>query len=307
MNAVPIPDLRVGEPTRCGTLAIFPLFHERTLFPDGTLDYLLSHEAQEAGTCVIREVSEEGVVERLRVENNGTLPVLLLDGEILSGAKQDRVVRSSVLVGEGSQVVVPVYCVERGRWDRSLASLKTKAHSPPSLRHVLKGGSPRTGSFTQGDGQEAVWRFIQVRHRATCTRSPKENLCDVLRSRPDVVKQLRHDLQYPEGACGIVVVMHGKTIGIDLFDKPDSLQKVWDRLVVLGLTLDARDVRDDDRHADGITKAVGVYMESVRKLRWHQESTVGMGEMCRATGDYGSLATALVVDGIPIHVSITER
>ena len=97
----------------------------------------------------------------LRVENNGTLPVLLLDGEILSGAKQDRVVRSSVLVGEGSQVVVPVYCVERGRWDRSLASLKTKAHSPPSLRHILKGGSPRTGSFTQGDGQEAVWRFIQ--------------------------------------------------------------------------------------------------------------------------------------------------
>ena len=97
----------------------------------------------------------------------------------------------------------------------------------------------------------------------------------MLRRRPDVVKQLRHDLQYPEGACGIAVVMNGKTIGIDLFDKPDSLQKVWDRLVVLGLTLDARAVRGHDRHADGITKAVRVYMESDRKLRWHQESTVG--------------------------------
>ena len=33
MNAVPIPDLRVGEPTRCGTLAVFPLFPERHPVP----------------------------------------------------------------------------------------------------------------------------------------------------------------------------------------------------------------------------------------------------------------------------------
>jgi hypothetical protein len=41
MNGVAIPEIRVGEPICCGALTVFPLYPERTLFPDRTLDYLL--------------------------------------------------------------------------------------------------------------------------------------------------------------------------------------------------------------------------------------------------------------------------
>ena len=299
MNNVSLPELRVGEPTRCGSLAVVPLYHERTLFPDNIVDYLLSDEAQEV--CTVREVSKEGKVGEVLVENTGERPVLLLEGEILCGAKQDRVVRSSVLVTAGSQVVVPVYCVERGRWSGSSASLKTGSCSPPSLRHLLKGGSHRPSFSRQEDGQGAVWRFI----RAAGASSPKENLSDVLRSRPEVAQQLRQDLQYPAGACGIAVVMRGRIVGIDLFDQPSTLAKLWDRLVVLGLTLDAADLRHTDRQMDDISEAVKLYMEKVRDMRWRQVEPVGLGETYRATGGDGSLATALVADGTPIHLSVS--
>ena len=162
MNNIPIPEIRVGEPVQCGALAVVPLFTERTLFPHGTLDYLLSDEAMEMGTCAVREVSEEGKVGQLLVENASTHPVLFVDGEILCGAKQDRVVRSSVLVGAASRTILPVYCVERGRWENISASLTTGFHSPPSLRHLLKRGNSGMGISRRADGQAAIWRFIQA-------------------------------------------------------------------------------------------------------------------------------------------------
>ena len=198
MNDLSIPEIRAGEPVRCGALAVFPLFTERrTLFSDGALDYLLADEAVGLGTCVVREVSETGVVGQLLVDNAGTHPVLFLDGEILCGAKQDRVVRSSVLFGAASRTIMPVYCVERGRWENISASLTTTFHAPPSLRHLLKRGGADTGIFRRAEGQAAIWRFIQTRHRETKTHSPKENMTDTIRSHPDVVEELKRDLHYP--------------------------------------------------------------------------------------------------------------
>ncbi len=140
MNQVTFPEIRVGEPTKCGALAVYPLYPERSLFPCGILDYLLSHEAQEAGTSTVREVSKEGKVGELLVENNGRLPVLFLEGEELVGAKQNRVMRTSIVVAAGTQVIVPVCCTERGRWGRSSGSLRTGSHASPSLRSILKEG-----------------------------------------------------------------------------------------------------------------------------------------------------------------------
>jgi hypothetical protein len=234
------------------------------------------------------------------VENTGDRPVLLLEGEELVGAKQNRVVLSSVLVGAGSQVVLPVFCVERGRWDPSSENLKTGAHAPPTMRCMFKGGSslPR-----RKDGQVEVWRFIASKHWATKTFSPKQNMSDVFVEHPTVVQELRRDLQYPEGASGIAVAVRRRTVGIDMFDRPETLRKVWDRLVVLGFTLDYLDLRDTDRVADEAEKPVRVYMEALREATWQESSTAGAGKTYRATGK--CLAAALVAGGRLLHLSVS--
>ena len=40
-------------------------------------------------------------------------------------------------------------------------------------------------------------------------------------------------------------------------------------------------------------------------MRWQRVESVGIGEAYHARGDDDSLATALVVDGVPIHVSVS--
>ncbi len=52
----------------------------------------------------------------LRFVNHCERPVLLLDGEELVGAKQNRILNLTVLVPAHQTIVIPVSCVEAGRW-----------------------------------------------------------------------------------------------------------------------------------------------------------------------------------------------
>ncbi len=77
--------------------------------------YLTAAEALDAGTLSIGEMGG-GSVPQLVLKNAGTLPVLLLDGEHLEGAMQNRVLNATVLAAPDHETVIPVSCVERGRW-----------------------------------------------------------------------------------------------------------------------------------------------------------------------------------------------
>ena len=52
----------------------------------------------------------------LKVLNRADVSVLLLDGEELVGAKQNRVLNTSILLKAQSEGVIPVSCTEHGRW-----------------------------------------------------------------------------------------------------------------------------------------------------------------------------------------------
>ena len=135
--AVTFPAIRVGSPVQYDGLSVFPLF----LDPVDEVQYVLSDEAIDAGSVAVEEVSEGGSVPDLAVENKGDVRVLFLEGEELVGAKQNRILNTSVLVAAGSKTKIPVSCVEAGRWGyKSQHFSSGGTHSPSKLRHFLKRG-----------------------------------------------------------------------------------------------------------------------------------------------------------------------
>ena len=79
-------------------------------------EYLLLDEALNQNAIEIVEKDADGSVPELRVNNKSNKMVLILDGEELVGAKQNRIVNTTILVQGNTTVIIPVSCAEHGRW-----------------------------------------------------------------------------------------------------------------------------------------------------------------------------------------------
>ena len=101
---------KAGDPQVYRNIVIFPM----TGTIEGDLDYLTLGEALESRLLTVTEVTAGGSVPELKVTNSADKPVLLLDGEELAGAKQNRVLNTTVLVPAKQSVVIPVSCTEQG-------------------------------------------------------------------------------------------------------------------------------------------------------------------------------------------------
>ena len=79
-------------------ITMFPLLRQDAI----SSNYLTLDAALDAGTAHVTEVSEGGDVPELHFLNERDISVLLLDGEELVGAKQNRVLNLSILALTGS-------------------------------------------------------------------------------------------------------------------------------------------------------------------------------------------------------------
>jgi hypothetical protein len=100
----------LGHEQSYRNLAMYPLFSVHQT----TLDYITLDEAFAKDLIEVAEVSEEGSVPHLKVENKSPEMVLILDGEELVGAKQNRIVNTTILLRGDTSTTIPVSCVERG-------------------------------------------------------------------------------------------------------------------------------------------------------------------------------------------------
>jgi hypothetical protein len=287
---LPITDVRVGEPSVCGGVAVFPLFSEPSLFPGSTCDYALAHEAMAAKTVAVCEVSEQGEVGELLVDNGGDLPCLLLEGTELRGAKQHRMLNTTVLVAGRSQTRIPVACVEHGRWQYESRRFCSGSHCPPSLRRFLK----RTAGGRRGSDQIALWAEIRRQHRAMGVSSTTEDL-SALGTHAKMTRQV----PYPASANGVAVALGGRLVSIDVFDTPATLEKTWARMTK-GIATDVLEV--GETQCEVTAAEVSAAVSRFRQADWHQVEAVGLGEEFRARED-AMLGSALFYGGVLLHAA----
>ncbi len=294
-----IPQVRIGDPIRHESLTVFPLFAEA----GGAVDYLLADEAIQSGTVTVQEVSEGGSVPDLLVENGSDSRVLFLEGEELVGAKQNRILNTSLLLPAQSKVKVPVSCVERGRWAyRSRHFGSAGHHSPSRLRHSLK--SAVTRSLASGGGhtsdQGKVWEEVDRQQAALGVASQTSAMADTYVAYQKQIDTYADQFPYPEGANGLAVAVGDKVVAVDLFDKPATCQKVWRRLLT-GYTLDA--VATTPAAEPVAAPAVEGALTALRNSPWEQVPQVGEGEEYRVKSD-GAEASALAFGDALVHGSL---
>jgi hypothetical protein len=115
------------------------------------------------------------------------------------------------------------------------------------------------------------------------------------------LEELLNQLTPPEGASGAVFAFAGRVAGVDLFDRPATLQKLWPKLVRAYFI----DVLEEGQTASpGISKVeVQAWLGTAPAARVQAFKSPGLGEDIRLEGQ-SLVAAGLVIEERPVHVEI---
>ena len=238
----------------------------------------------------------------LFVENKGMRRALFLEGEELVGAKQNRILNTSVLVPAQTKLKIPVSCVEHGRWRRTSDFFTpSKYISPYHLRHGLKRSVTRSLAQKQGhrSDQGQVWADVSKQQKALAVSSGTAAMADTYQKYEQHLAEAQNALKYVPGACGLVVALGPQVVTADLFDKPATCEKVWGRFLS-GLVLDSL---AEGQAGSPDSAQVEAFVNEVRNAPWAQVETVGEGQEFRAEVN-GKVGSALLLDGVLVHGSV---
>lgn len=289
----------IGSPLHFQGLSVFPLFAE-----SAAVEYELASAAIPAGSVTVEEISETGSVPELMVENNGDHPVLFLEGEQLVGAKQNRILNTSVLVPAHRKIRIPVSCVEQRRWSyRSRRFRPGEASSPSSLRLILS-RSVTQSLCVRGEpaaDQGRIWAAVQSQQQSLGVRSSTRAYSDTVEKHQTRLAEFREHLPYVAGASGLAVAVDGRVVALDIFDKPSTCEQVWNKMLN-GHAIDALQSSPTNPPPD--VEVVRQLIRTLATASWTAVPSAGEGEAFRLETDNGVFASELTYQGSLVHASV---
>ena len=301
-----LSDLELAPPASRGGLSMLPLVGPTP--KSVTPAYDLAADALARGTLVVTEVSEAGSVQELLVRNSGTRPVMLVDGEQLVGAKQNRVLNISILVPAGVSLIVPVSCVEAGRWarnERGFASSRDM-HFASGRRHRMARVQESAASHgsLRGD-QAAVWNDVDALMCALEVRSETAAMSDALSAVAGRVDGYNEGLPPVRNQRGAVfadggVAVGGVAVGVELVDHPSAWAAIHDKVVRSYAVEALRSPRTDEIVDIEVARA---WLRDLAQAQWLPQPSVGLGDTVRLAHG-ATVGAALVWEDRLVHASL---
>ncbi len=322
-TSLPLPEMElklVASLGPCQILAVTAPDHQPAL------EYVLAAKAMADKTLVVEEVSREGSVPTLLVTNHLEKPVLILEGDLLIGGKQNRLSNSSVLIPKKTKMPLPVSCVEHGRWHHKSPrpesthpeATQTESTHPeafaPSLDCIA---APvhrelKRAKLSQQpvSVQMKVWDSIEnvQQARAYCSEtSDHEELLQISRSELEDFLESTH---CPDDAVGVAVVVGEDSYALDLFDQAATCRHYWkmkihSSLMQRGRLTDCKQLFSSEK----LEQDIGELQQSRWQVR--PERAAGkesrLGSELQTLTDRGSMATALAYEQLPVHLTLLSQ
>ena len=126
-------------------------------------------------------------------------------------------------------------------------------------------------------------------------------MSDTYERHQDRLDEFRERLKYVEGATGLAVAVGPQVVAVDLFDRPSTCRKVWDRLLS-GVVMDALEAGPPEKVAEPAD--VEGLLSRLRDAAWEPAPAVGEGQEYRSDADPETHASALVFDDSVLHGSV---
>lgn len=294
-----LQSLSLGAPQHYRNLSMFPLVANANKKPD----YLVLDEALERQMARITEVSQQGSVPELQFTNQADRAVLLLDGEELLGAKQNRVLNLTLLIPAQTSLKIPVSCVEAGRWQHQSAEFKASPrtyYSSGRAKKLRQVTACMTETGCHYSDQQAVWADIAEKASRLRTSSPTGAMAAMYENHQHSLEDYVLGLSLVNHQVGALFAINGQLIGLDLFDFPATMDKLFAKLV-RSYALDALDHPNVVTDASTSEQARG-FLQTVVQSKSESFPALGEGTDLRLEGS-GLVGSALIARDRIVHLS----
>ena len=306
----------IGEPSRHGRLEIFPLF---AAAGEGG-DFILLDEALAARSVEVTETSDSGSVPVLKFLSRSPVPVLLLDGEELIGAKQNRILNASILAPAQADMLLPVSCVEAGRWRYSTNSFRAADHALFAKARARKaarmaamheerravGGSTAYSVARQYDAnQHEVWSDVSAKLSRMAVDSASSAISDGYESYGERLREFETALEPVAGQRGGAFVLDGRVVGIELLATEAAFRAIY-RKLLKSYAFDALEASDVTAPKVPTKADVEAFIARVLGSTMSSAPSAGLGDDVRLAGE-GCTGHALVHDEAVLHLAAFDE
>jgi hypothetical protein len=299
-----IRDITVGDAQTYANLTVFPLIAGSS----ASLDYLTLDEAMKRGIVVVNE-KDRGDVNEVVIRNESSERIFIMDGEEIVGAKQNRVLNSSVMIAPDQVAHVPVSCVEHGRWTDTTAHFESggtqlfararQANAPAVTRNY----SSKAPAMAGQSDQSMIWDKVAEKRASLSVGAPSGPMHEAYdKYHGDIGSYLSH-FQVVKGQVGAIFAIRGQIIGADIFDQHGTLDKLFPKLVK-SYALDAIEKTDRARFPSPSRDEARRFLRLVlgSEVSFRDYKSPGEGRDVRISSR--SINGASLVDTHPVHIAL---
>jgi hypothetical protein len=297
-----MPEVAPGDPCTHRNLTVFPLLGGLS----GDPDYLTLDEALSGGSARITEVNAGGSVPELRFENLSEYAVLMLDGEELVGAKQNRTLNVTILAAARSSITIPVTCIEAGRWSFRSDEFQTTSRMHHARARRMKSDSVSANMRASGRrfaDQGMVWEDIADKMAVLESPSPTSALSDVFERNAPRLEDYVKAFEPVEGQAGAVFALNGEVVGLDVFDFQATFRRVFPKLLY-SYALDAIEGKPVEKPVS--RSDVEAFLTAVRSAEGRRYKALGEGDDVRLSGP-GVVGASLEARERTVHLTAFRR
>lgn len=264
----------IHPPIQVGPVTIFPISLSREVALGGLLT---ADEALKKKVLTVEELKSAEVARAKFSNTSKTHMIFLMAGEVLLGGKQNRTLTTDALLGPGTSTILPLYCVQRGRWTGGKKFAGGTTVAPMSVR----------SKAAQGAGQRAVWTEVARANRRLGSRTDSDDLGEAMKKKENIERlaKIRKRLgpKWPRNCAGIVVARGGKIVSADLFNSADLFERMRDKILDSTLA-DVTDAKGRGKVEAPTQQAVRNYLQAAYKARFIAGEQRGVGQIYHVRG-----------------------
>lgn len=211
-----IPAIHVGHGTHQAGLTLFPVWVDAPRI--GSLDWA-------PASLRVTESTDGAAVDTLVTESLAARPLVALEGDLLEGGWQNRMLGRSMVLAPHERRALPALCIEQGRWGGGADHRAGGRRASLVVRYGDDSAQHRVSDELQRhDRQSRVWHridAIEQRLGRSETRSFTHQL-DRQSIRPP---------RLIDGQRGVIIGIGGRIMGLELFCSGSGLRSRYAGIV----------------------------------------------------------------------------